>query len=437
MGELACDVFREKIRYLDAGHTCHRYGISQKLCNTRERDDGCQWPQTAIPLLRLALGCSIGRNIVRQAGYEGEAADWEEYALWLGQTYSLRFWGESASNSMVVLSEFLIFCSQERASLGDSEDEEREEETNESREERTAPQDERGETQVSGAGRVVETHDEMPDTAAEAHVDRGDANYAFGSPFEDQTEGSEGVEEVGQATLLSRSHGTEMGPQLDVERVRRLVDGWKDVCIICKVRGRSNDDHGHWKGCRSATVASDKAAIEATLEVLLRVKFESFSGCVYCRRPQAVCELWDRKETGGRVVFKKRAGVFCRYGAWLTEGASVLLALKTSDGLEQRRDREGQTWEKEFIREMGKKGRRGGGGVRVQRFVCIFLQVGLEGEVGIYYRTAVLGRNVSARLNERKRVRRRVFRPKRALHPSRRTRQALDRGLGNTVGFRK
>jgi hypothetical protein len=121
VGEVACDSFRETIRYLEAGHTCHRCGISQRLCDTGEENGSCQWPQVAVPLARLALACGIGRNIIRKAGFEGQRGDWTEYALWLGRTHRLRLWGELVSNSMVVISEFLIYCAQQRGS--DEEDE--------------------------------------------------------------------------------------------------------------------------------------------------------------------------------------------------------------------------------------------------------------------------------------------------------------------------
>ena len=43
-GEVACDSFRETIRYLNTGHTCHRCGISQRICATGEEGGSCQWP---------------------------------------------------------------------------------------------------------------------------------------------------------------------------------------------------------------------------------------------------------------------------------------------------------------------------------------------------------------------------------------------------------
>jgi hypothetical protein len=102
VGDVACDSFRETIRYLDRSHTCHRCGISQRFCNTCTEDGTCQWPHIAVPLARLALACGVGRNIIRKAGYEGERGDWGGYALWLVQAHRFRPWRELVSNSMVV-----------------------------------------------------------------------------------------------------------------------------------------------------------------------------------------------------------------------------------------------------------------------------------------------------------------------------------------------
>jgi hypothetical protein len=59
----------------------------------------------------------------------------------------------------------------------------------------------------------------------------------------------------------------------------------------------------------------------------------------------------------GRVVFKKKAGVDCRYGRWLFEAVAGLLAFKVGGGLEE--------WEQQdstlasFKQVMGQKHRRG------------------------------------------------------------------------------
>lgn len=324
VGEVACDSFRETIRYLDAGHACHRCGISQRLCGTRTEKGTCQWPHIAVPLARLALACGIGRNIIRKAGYEGERGDWGEYALWLGQAHRLRLWGELVSNSMVVMSEFLIYCAQERGSVEE------------------VGHEEAGIGGVEGTGRGAEDGAVVP-VATDA--------VAMDGP----TEPCDEIEEVVGATPPSRRRARDMGSELDIEQIRRLVDGWKDVCVICKARGRASEDHAHWKECGSGP--ADKAAMEGALMRLGSVKFESFSGCDYCRRPQAVCELWARSTNAyGWTTFKKRQGVQCRYGSWLSEGVAALMAFGSKDWLGEERD--GVAKADSFVKEMGRKHRR-------------------------------------------------------------------------------
>jgi superfamily II DNA or RNA helicase len=347
ISEPSCDDFRGKIRYLNAAHTCHRCGISQQLCHTRIEGGKCQWPHIAISVTRLALTCCIGRNIVRKAGYSGEMFDWEAYALWLGQPHRLRLWGNMVSNSMVVVSEYVIYCSQERQSMEELV--------------------EVGESEHSGS-----VYDESC-TAAEAEVEveveveeeSGDGQD--GTAMKAATQGVsrsgdvegveeiEEIEEIEEAAELSRCKGREMESQLDVEQIRALLKRWKDTCAICKARGRTSDGHKHWRQCPFSE--KDRAAVEETVKVLDQVRFADFSGCDYCRRPQAVCELWARSTNSrGWAVFRKRQGVQCRYGSWLLDGTAVLLALKARDGLKK--------WQQAglgleaFKQEMGRKGRR-------------------------------------------------------------------------------
>ena len=327
VGEVACDGFRETIRYLNAGHTCHRCGISQRFCNTGEEGGICQWPHVAVPLARLVLACGVGRNIIRKAGYEGQRGDWTEYALWLGQTHRLRLWGELVSNSMVVISEFLIYCAQQRESNEEAE------------------VDDLGDGKVKVGGREGEV-----DADADVMIMTASAEITNRTAVP-----RDGIEEVVAATPPQRRQAREIGPLLDVEQIRRLVDGWRDVCAICKARGRSSKDHAHWKECGSDS--ADKVAMEETLLRLERVKFQSFSGCDYCRRPQAVCGLWAKSTNAyGWAIFKKRQGVQCRYGQWLSEGAAALMAFGSRDWLGEERD--GVAKQEGFMVEMGRKHRR-------------------------------------------------------------------------------
>ena len=163
------------------------------------------------------------------------------------------------------------------------------------------------------------------------------------------------IEEVVAETPPPRRQAREIGALLDVEQIRRLVDGWREVCVICKVRGRTSTDHTHWKECGSGS--ADKAAMEETVLALEKVKFQSFSGCDYCRRPQAVCELWAKSTNSyGWAIFKKRQGVQCRYGVWLSEATAALITFESRDWLGE--ERIGVARQDGFVIELGRKHRR-------------------------------------------------------------------------------
>ena len=294
MSDGACNAFRERTRYLDSSRTCFRCGISQKLCNTKEEGQGrCQWPGVAIPVVRAAMGHPVGRKIIGQAGYEGEMDDWDAYALWLGQPHRLRLWGELASNSMVVIKGFLIYCRREmegRLDIGDD------------------VEDEEG---MEGAG--VEDDNGKDEGPTGSDVKR---RMQIDSPY------------------VEREEARAMGVVIDVEELRQMVDEWKQLCVLCKLHGRSGNGHQHWRQCTGAPHEREK--MEKAVQVLVEVRFADFSQCMWCNRSQAMCELWERKvNASGRVVFKRQAGKDCVYGRWLLEAAAGLLAFRTKDGLDE------------------------------------------------------------------------------------------------------
>ena len=123
------DTFRKQIKYAKGSKTCRKCGISQKMCNTRQdAKQKCQWPGIAIPVLMTAVRDPIGRNIIRQAGFEAkrvveeEKEGWKAYAVWCGQARDRRLWGEMVSNSMWVVKEFLVYKSGERIRQFDDND---------------------------------------------------------------------------------------------------------------------------------------------------------------------------------------------------------------------------------------------------------------------------------------------------------------------------
>jgi hypothetical protein len=229
------------------------------------------------------------------------------------------------SNSMVVVSEFLIYRQQRRVSSEEVDGDE-------------AGIEEFGMEACEGDG---DADIVLAETGAEVTNETA-------APYDE-------IEEVVAATPPQRRQAREIKSLLDVDQIRRLVDGWRDVCVICKARGRTSKDHAHWKECGSRS--ADKAAMEESVSALERVKFQSFSGCDHCRRPQAVCELWARSTNAyGWTVFKKWQGVQCRYGFWLIEAAAALIAFESRDWLGE--ERVGVARQGGSMEELGRKHRR-------------------------------------------------------------------------------
>ncbi len=351
LGENACDQFRATIRYLDGSKTCHACGISQKMCRTRESGQGgCQWPRIATPIAMLATSNTFGRNIIRRAGYEDEAGDWGAYALWLGQPHRLRLWGELVSNSMVVIKDFLIYCKQrmkaepwDAESMGDPDEDEHWHEGGELPVQSAVDDDLTGSSDIFGEGTVGNGDD----------VDAGDT----GEDDNDDDDDDEAA--VARGTPKQRYWGREsrmIDPVLDPKRLRELTDEWHEQCAACKVTGKIARGHRHWSECNR--VDGEKERISEAIKILEEVQFASFAHCRWCYRSQAVCEMWARSVNWqGRVVFKKKPGIDCKYGRWVLEAAAIFLVFGADGGLEEWRVRDPSL--AALKQEMGRKYRRG------------------------------------------------------------------------------
>ena len=94
------------------------------------------------------------------------------------------------------------------------------------------------------------------------------------------------------------------------------------------------------------------------IEILDGVQFASFAHCRWCYRSQAVCEIWARSvNSQGRVVFRKRPGVDCKYGRWVLEAVAAFLVLGADGGLEAWTALDPSLAQLKQV--MGKKDRRG------------------------------------------------------------------------------
>ncbi|CAD0047912.1 unnamed protein product [Aureobasidium pullulans] len=109
LSEDECNKFRQAIRYEKSTHSCHKCGISQRLCNTRQDgQSACQWPNVAIPLLRGVIGMRNGMIVLQHLGFTGTQGDWAAYAKWLGLRHRRRIWDEVMSNAMATLIELIV-----------------------------------------------------------------------------------------------------------------------------------------------------------------------------------------------------------------------------------------------------------------------------------------------------------------------------------------
>lgn len=113
----AVERFRRQIMYEKKSHTCHRCGISQGFCATKE-DEGraCQWPFVVAPLLWGVIQFPNGEDEAREEmltllnglGYGGEMGDGGAFARWAGRCHERPIWGVWMSNGMAVVIHIIL-----------------------------------------------------------------------------------------------------------------------------------------------------------------------------------------------------------------------------------------------------------------------------------------------------------------------------------------
>lgn len=108
-----CDRFRKRIRYEGSSHSCHRCGISQKLCATGQDSQAkCQWPNVLVPIMcgmiKTAAGVAVLQRVGFDRGEQEREQEREEYARWLGRRHPRRIWGEVVSNATASLIAFIV-----------------------------------------------------------------------------------------------------------------------------------------------------------------------------------------------------------------------------------------------------------------------------------------------------------------------------------------
>ena len=103
-----------------------------------------------------------------------------------------------------------------------------------------------------------------------------------------------------------------------------IIDGWIGRCVICKARERKAERYHDWRECRVR--GGDREKMANSLERMMEVQFESYSGCTFCKMPQKVCHLWEEvHRRGGQARFTRKRGGSCQYeGVLLTIAAAVV-----------------------------------------------------------------------------------------------------------------
>ncbi|KAG5912757.1 hypothetical protein E4U61_007962 [Claviceps capensis] len=259
--------------------------------------------------------------------------DWEAYALWLGQKHSQRLWRELVSNSMVVISGFLIHCERQRTSEPwefDGDDVE-------------AAMEE-----IWSSGTVAPAQE---GGVGEAHASDGDGEAAE-SEIDD---GNEAIIQREQPSCRGVPRLMPYPPYLDVTHLKQLTDDWSTQCVVCKVYGKKSRNDHHWSECDSLQGGKEK--MNEAVHFLNDITFAKFVHCKWCYRPQALCEIWKRSlNKQGLVAFHKKPGADCKFGRVVLEAAAALLAFGATDNLEEWR-REGTLVD--MKQQMGKKYKRG------------------------------------------------------------------------------
>ena len=96
VSESECDRLRGKIRYESSSHSCHRCGMSQKVCVTgKDSEAKCQWPNVVVPVVCGLTTSTDGVATLERMWLSGDTEDWIEYGRWLSSRHRRRVWGRS------------------------------------------------------------------------------------------------------------------------------------------------------------------------------------------------------------------------------------------------------------------------------------------------------------------------------------------------------
>jgi superfamily II DNA helicase RecQ len=246
--------FRRLIKFEESSHSCFKCGFSQRLCNTGVGEDrACQWPNVAAAILRGIPSTKQGVAVIKNAGFEGETADAEEYAKWLGSRHRQRVWGELMSNASALVIEFIVERAKRQAGTDatdedDSANDVIASESNDARDTSNKAQLEQTidqEVTVGAERRSVGSSDGRREREAQTYREK---RRRVGKRVVESTvvESSVSGEESRQGQQ-GRKRSTAQTADAAVSEVIRL---WERGCVVCRAQGRRSRLEHAWETCR-------------------------------------------------------------------------------------------------------------------------------------------------------------------------------------------
>jgi superfamily II DNA helicase RecQ len=139
---------------------------------------------------------------------------------------------------------------------------------------------------------VVQNADEQEEARKEARV----AEKAADEKFQEEQRQYRRMEGQRRRETIGREDG--------VEQLRKHFQSWDGRCIICRVRGRDDEDHADWRECPHSDV--DRTVTQKMWDWLGGIRFESYSQCWSCWAAQAVCHSWEEVSHSGPQRFRRK-----------------------------------------------------------------------------------------------------------------------------------
>jgi len=300
-----CNEFRRRIRYEVSSHSCHKCGISQKLCATgRDEKAKCQWSNVMAPVLLSLTKIGAGVDVFERAGFEGNMEDLGELTKWLGLRHKRRVWGEVISNAMAVLIGYML-----------------------SRQVASNDEDERIRAGFNPEAEQVDMD--------EANIEEVQYQRHQGGEEEEM----EKEQEKRLARIQARvTECREPDEETVLKKFRVSFWGWEGVCVICKARRSVEESKTRWTGTE-AWEAEQHRWIDCPVDEFARemvrrgirqmegIRPDKGAGCLECWLPLGLCGRFRERDTGSRVGrrrFERDLEGWCQ---WMEVAKAAAIAL--------------------------------------------------------------------------------------------------------------